>query len=46
MYFPNQELNDQDVLFNRKSAEQQAMMTAKKSDNSNIYQYNIIIDKL
>ena len=46
MYFPNQELNEQDVLFNRKSVEQQAMMTAKKSDNSSIYESNIIIDKL
>ena len=46
MYFPNQELNDQDVLFNRKSVEQQAMMTAKTTAESNKYQYNIIIDKL
>ncbi len=46
MYFPNQPLNNQDGLFTRKSAEQQAMMTAKKDGESNQYQYDIILEKL
>lgn len=46
MYFPNQPLNEKDGMFTRKSVEEQMMMTAKRSTNSNQYQYDIIIEKL
>ncbi|WDE03607.1 protocatechuate 3,4-dioxygenase [Thalassomonas viridans] len=46
MYFPNHPLNKQDGLFKRKSAEEQARMTAKVAGNGNQYQYDIIIEKL
>ncbi|WP_281556906.1 protocatechuate 3,4-dioxygenase [Thalassomonas sp. RHCl1] len=46
MYFPNHTLNEQDGLFKRKSASEQAMMTAKVAGKSNQYQYDIILEKL
>lgn len=45
MYFPDQALNKTDGLYQRKTAEQQAMMTAKYTDKSNEFLYNIFLDK-
>ena len=46
MYFPNHPLNKTDGLYQRKSPEQQQMMTAKLVSGSNQYQYNIILEKI
>jgi len=46
MYFPNHPLNKQDALFRRKSAREQEMMTAKVSGTGNLYQYDIVIERL
>ena len=47
MYFPNHPLNQKDGLFRRKSAQEQKMMTAKKlAANSNLYQFDFIIEKV
>lgn len=47
MYFPNQPLNQKDGLFNRKSKQEQAMMTAKLlAKGSNQYQFDFVIEKL
>jgi len=46
MYFPDNPLNKKDGMFKRKSADEQAMMTAKRSTQNHQYQYNIIIEKL
>lgn len=46
MYFPNHPLNAKDGLLRRKSAKEQAMMTAKKTSNTNEYRYDIVIEKV
>ena len=46
MYFPNQELNQKDLLLNRKSKiEQKQMISTLKSNNPETYSYNIILQK-
>lgn len=46
MYFPDQALNKTDGLYQRKTEEQQAMMTAKRTDNLNEFLYNIFLEKV
>lgn len=46
MYFPGQELNDKDLLLQRKSAKEQKLMIAEKvSDAPETYHYKIIIER-
>ena len=45
LYFPDQAQNETDGLYQRKSAEQQKMMTAKYTDKTNEYLYNIFLEK-
>lgn len=45
MYFPDQEQNKTDGLYQRKTKEQQAMMTAQNTDKPNEFLYNIFLDK-
>ncbi|QBG36107.1 protocatechuate 3,4-dioxygenase [Litorilituus sediminis] len=45
MYFPDQEQNKTDGLYQRKTAEQQAMMTAQYTDKANQFLYNIFLEK-
>lgn len=47
MYFPDHPLNHQDGLFKRKSAKEQALMTAKKlSKTGNHYRFDFVIEQL
>ncbi|AOT06904.1 protocatechuate 3,4-dioxygenase [Pseudoalteromonas luteoviolacea] len=46
MYFPEHPLNQSDGLFNSKTAEQQALMTAKKTTVANQYRYDIVLKKV
>jgi len=46
MYFPDQEQNKTDGLYQRKTKEQQVMMTAQKTEKPNKFLYNILLDKL
>lgn len=49
MYFPNQELNNSDLLLSAKSAAERAAMTAKmiaQQGNLPVYEYNIVLDLL
>lgn len=46
MYFPEQKQNKTDGLYRRKTAEEQAMMTAKFTKNKNQFLYNIFLQKL
>lgn len=46
LYFPDQALNKTDGLYTRKNKEQQALMTAKKSEVENVLQYDIILAKV
>ncbi len=45
MYFPDQEQNKTDGLYQRKTAEQQAMMTAQYTEKENQFLYNIFLEK-
>lgn len=45
MYFPDQEQNKTDGLYQRKTAEQQAMMTAQYTEKANQFLYNIFLEK-
>ena len=46
MYFPGHKLNAPDLLLNKRSKEEQNMMIATKAkDGSNIYTYNIVLQK-
>ena len=46
MYFPDQPLNETDGLYQRKSKEQQKMMTAQRQGGDNQYLYNIVLEKI
>lgn len=49
MYFPNEALNQTDLLLSNKSAAEQSVMIAKKVNqqgNLPIYEYNIVLDLL
>ncbi len=46
MYFPDQAQNKTDGLYQRKTQEQQAMMTAKRTDKPNEFIYNIFLEKV
>ncbi len=47
MYFPDQPLNQPDLLLQRKSKEEQKLMIAKRSpDKPNTFYYRIIIEKV
>lgn len=46
LYFPDQDLNKTDGLYNRKNKDQQALMTAKKTEIENVLQYDIILAKV
>lgn len=44
MYFPDHELNDSDLLLNRKDEEDRNLMIASKiQDNPDTYEYNIVL---
>lgn len=45
MYFPDQEQNKTDGLYQRKTAEQRAMMTAQYTEKANQFLYNIFLEK-
>jgi len=45
MYFPDQEQNKTDGLYQRKTKEQQAMMTAQYTEKQNEFLYNIFLEK-
>jgi protocatechuate 3,4-dioxygenase beta subunit len=46
MYFPDQSLNDSDLLLQRKSQAKQALMIASKAaGEKNIFEYNIVLQK-
>ena len=45
MYFPDQEQNKTDGLYQRKTAEQRAMMTAQYTEKENQFLYNIFLEK-
>lgn len=46
MYFPGHELNEIDLLLQRKSVEEQTLMVAEKvCDDPEKYNYRIIIEK-
>ncbi len=46
MYFPDQEQNKTDGLLQRKTKEQQAMMTAQNTGQQNVLLYNIFLEKI
>lgn len=46
MYFPDQKQNETDGLYQRKTKEQQAMMTAQYTDKANEFLYNIYLEKV
>jgi len=46
LYFPDQPLNEKDGLYTSKNAEQQSMMTAKKTKTDNVLKYDIILAKV
>jgi len=46
MYFPDQALNETDGLYQRKSLEQQKLMTAQKVAGTNQFLYNIYMEKV
>lgn len=46
MYFPGEKQNETDGLYQRKTAAQRKMMTAKHISGTNHYQYNIILEKV
>ena len=46
MYFPDQEQNKTDGLYQRKTEEQQAMMTAQNTEEPNKFLFNIFLEKL
>ncbi len=46
MYFPDQEQNKTDGLLQRKTKEQQAMMTAQNTEQQNVLLYNIFLEKI
>ena len=46
MYFPGEELNDSDLLLNRKSEEERKLMIASSvKDKPEAYEYNIVLQK-
>ena len=46
MYFPGEELNQKDLLFNKKSPEEQKLMIAEKtSDDPETFAYRIVLQK-
>lgn len=46
LYFPDQALNKTDGLYTRKNKQQQALMTAKKTETKNVLKYDIILAKV
>ena len=46
LYFPDHPLNNKDGLFKSKTTQEQTLMTAKKTNKHNEYQYNIILEKV
>ncbi|AIY67470.1 dioxygenase family protein [Pseudoalteromonas piratica] len=46
MYFPDQEQNKTDGLYQRKTKTQQAMMTAQYTEKPNEFLYNIFLEKI
>ncbi|MDK1288674.1 protocatechuate 3,4-dioxygenase [Pseudoalteromonas umbrosa] len=46
MYFPDHPLNQKDGLFRRKTPEEQALMTAKTTEITNQYRYDIVLAKV
>ncbi|WP_046003568.1 twin-arginine translocation signal domain-containing protein [Pseudoalteromonas rubra] len=46
LYFPDHPLNQKDGLFMRKSAQEQALMTVRRTERENHYLYNLILQKI
>lgn len=46
MYFPGQAQNKTDGLYQRKTKEQQAMMTAQYTEKKDVFLYNIYLEKI
>lgn len=46
MYFPDQAQNKTDGLYQRKTKEQQAMMTAQYTEKKDVFLYNIYLEKI
>ncbi len=47
MYFPDEKLNEADLLFSKKKASEQLLMTAESGDKEElaVYRYNIILER-
>ena len=46
MYFPDQAQNQTDGLYQRKTPEQQTMMTARRAESANTFLYNVLLEKV